>query len=44
MLKDNNSCFIHGQVLHPDWWPSFGFYDEDDDMKKRADEMGLENQ
>jgi DNA-directed RNA polymerase subunit N (RpoN/RPB10) len=44
MLKDSNSCFICGQVLHRSWWRSFGFYDEGDDMKKRIDDMGLENQ
>jgi len=43
MLTDNNSCFICGQVLHPNWWRSFGFCDEDDDMKKWVDDMGLEN-
>ncbi len=44
MLKDNNSCSIRGQVLHLDWWHSFGFIDEDDDMRKSTNDMGLENQ
>ncbi len=44
MLRDNNSCSICGQMLHLDQWHSFGFYDEDDDMRKRVDDMSLENQ
>ncbi len=31
-------------MLHPNWWHGFGFYDGDNDMRKRADDIGLENQ
>lgn len=31
-------------MLHPNWWCSFGFYDENDDMRKWVDDMRLENQ
>jgi hypothetical protein len=41
MLRDKNSCSTCGQMLHHDWWHNFGFYDEDDDMRKSANDMGL---
>jgi len=28
MLKNNNKCMVCG-VLHPNWWTSFGFHEQD---------------
>jgi hypothetical protein len=44
LLRDNNSCFVCGQTLHPNWWRSFGFHVEDDDIETLVEDMGLESQ
>jgi hypothetical protein len=40
-LKTSNHCFTCGQILHPDWWTSFGFRGQDDEMQAKALKLKL---
>jgi hypothetical protein len=41
-LRSSNNCVTCGQILHPDWWTSFGFRAQDDDMQGHARSLELE--
>jgi hypothetical protein len=39
LLKVNNKCFVCAQMFHPNWWHSWGFREEDEDVKKLVVDM-----
>jgi hypothetical protein len=39
LLKVNNKYFICAQMSHLDWWRSWGFWEEDEDVKKLVVDM-----
>jgi hypothetical protein len=40
-LKTSNHCFTCGHILNPNWWTTFGFRGQDDEMQARALELKL---
>jgi hypothetical protein len=40
VVKDNNKCLICGELFHPNWFTSWGFRVEDEDMNLTCD-LGL---
>ncbi len=41
-LKVNNKFFICAQLFHPDWWHSWGFWEEDEDVKMLDVDMHMD--
>jgi hypothetical protein len=41
-LRNSNVCSTCGQILHPDWWTSFGFRAQDDDIQARSTALKLD--
>jgi hypothetical protein len=43
MMKVGSSCFVCHEPLHPNWWTSWGFREPDENTKKLAMELNLED-
>ncbi len=43
IIKLQNTCLVYDHLLHPDWWHSWGF-GEEDDVKGSVDKLGLQEQ
>lgn len=41
IILNNNKCLICGEILHPDWWTSWGFYVQDEDIRNLTLDLGL---
>lgn len=44
LVKQQNRCLVCEQVFHPNWWCSWGFGDEDDEVRSLGVKLGLEEQ
>jgi hypothetical protein len=43
MMKAGSTCFICREPLHPNWWSSWGFREPDENTKKLAKELNLQD-
>jgi Ni,Fe-hydrogenase I small subunit len=43
MIKAGSTCFVCCEPLHPNWWSSWGFRELDENLKKLAKELNLQD-
>jgi hypothetical protein len=44
LVKQHNKCLVCEQMFHPNWWHSWSFGDEDDEVRSLGVKLGLEEQ
>jgi hypothetical protein len=42
MLKIGNKRLVYGEMLHLEWWTSFGFHEKDEEMQSLVSKMHLD--